>query len=88
MATSIVGNSASLLGLGLKEEAERLGQIRTVPAIPVGIVSRSALEIVIIFGANLLLQGSESVSIEEGCGIALLILTAFLCCLYRPAKST
>ena len=59
---------------------------RIIPVITIGVVARSAFEIVVIFGINFSTFSSCPVSIEDGLGMGFIVLIGILCCIVKPVE--
>jgi drug/metabolite transporter (DMT)-like permease len=60
-----------------------LKNVDSSSSVVVGVVARSAFELVIIFGINFWMFAGETVSIEDAFGIALLVGIGLFCCIVR-----
>ncbi len=86
-----VGNFAMLKFLTMKQDD---GEVRngwthsgrTIPVITVGVLARSALEIVVIYGINHSAFNDQAVLFEDGLGMGFLIGIGLFCCFIKPVE--
>lgn len=88
----LLGNITSVCILTLKsEDLIRRGWAppkRFIPGITIGVVVRSALETIAIFGINFSGFRNETVSLEDGLGLAFMLLVGLFCCFVKSAKES
>ena len=74
--------------LTLKRDKSRNGwtdQARFEASITIGIVARSAIEVVVVAAVNFSVFSNEPVSVEDGVGLALLLSVALFCFSVGPS---
>ena len=87
----LIGNLCMLRILTLKRDKIRNGwsdQTRFTAAVTIGVVARSAIEILAVCAINFSYFSLEPVLIEDGLGMALLIAIALFCCFVKPVGSS
>ena len=86
-----VGNFAMLKFLTMEQDDDEsrngwTNSSRTIPVITVGVLARSALEIVVIYGINYSAFTDQPVVFEDGLGMAFLIGIGLFCCFIKPVE--
>ena len=74
IVTGVAGNFIMSLFLGLHEDGFQHRFTRTDPPVAVGVVARSALEILVIFGINFNALIERRFEVQDGIGIGLLLV--------------